>query len=40
MPCMRSIPPTSNANLMALLMRRELDKEGHFQIRWGEQMIA
>lgn len=27
-------------NLMALLMRRELDKEGHFQIRWGEQMIA
>ena len=27
-------------NLMALLMRRELDEEGHFQIRWGEQLIA
>lgn len=27
-------------NLMALLMRRELDEEGHFQIRWGEQKIA
>lgn len=27
-------------NLMSLLMRRELDEEGHFQIRWGEQMIA
>ncbi|MBM6721552.1 SNF2-related protein [Pseudoflavonifractor phocaeensis] len=27
-------------NLMALLMRREMDEEGHFQIRWGEQMIA
>ena len=27
-------------NLMALLMRREVDKEGRFQIRWGEQMIA
>lgn len=24
-------------NLMALLMRRELDKEGHFQIRWGSR---
>ena len=27
-------------NLMSLLMRRELDDEGHFQIRWGEQLIA
>ena len=27
-------------NLKALLMRREADKEGHFQIRWGEQQIA
>lgn len=27
-------------NLMALLMRREKDDEGHFQIRWGEQQIA
>ena len=27
-------------NLMALLMRRELDEEGHFQIRWGKQLIA
>ena len=27
-------------NLMSLLMRRELDEEGHFQIRWGAQMIA
>ncbi len=27
-------------NLMSLLMRRELDEEGHFQIRWGEQQIA
>ena len=27
-------------NLKALLMRREMDKEGHFQIRWGEQQIA
>lgn len=27
-------------NLLALLMRREVDKEGHFQIRWGEQSIA
>lgn len=27
-------------NLLALLMRRELDEEGKFQIRWGEQMIA
>lgn len=27
-------------NLLALLMCREVDKEGHFQIRWGEQSIA
>lgn len=27
-------------NLLELLMRRELDEEGHFQIRWGEQLIA
>ncbi len=27
-------------NLMALLMRRELDEKGHFQIRWGKQLIA
>ena len=27
-------------NLLALLMRREEDEEGHFQIRWGEQKIA
>ncbi len=27
-------------NLLALLMRREKDEEGHLQIRWGEQMIA
>ena len=27
-------------NLLALLMRREMDKEGKFQIRWGEQKIA
>lgn len=27
-------------NLLALLMRREQDDEGHFEIRWGEQMIA
>ena len=27
-------------NLLAFLMRREKDKEGKFQIRWGEQMIA
>ncbi len=27
-------------NLLALLMRREVDEEGKFQIRWGEQMIA
>ena len=27
-------------NLLALLMRRETDNEGKFQIRWGEQMIA
>jgi len=27
-------------NLLALLMRREMDDEGKFQIRWGEQKIA
>lgn len=27
-------------NLLSLLMRREQDKEGKFQIRWGEQKIA
>ena len=27
-------------NLLALLMRREVDKEGNFQIRWGEQKVA
>lgn len=27
-------------NLLALLMRREEDKEGRFHIRWGEQEIA
>ena len=27
-------------NLLALLMRRETDKDGKFQIRWGEQKIA
>lgn len=27
-------------NLLALLMRREVDKEGKFQIRWGEQKIV
>ena len=27
-------------NLLALLMRREVDKEGKFHIRWGEQKIA
>ncbi len=27
-------------NLLALLMRREEDEEGRFQIRWGEQNIA
>ena len=27
-------------NLLALLMRREEDDEGNFQIRWGEQKIA
>lgn len=27
-------------DLLALLMRREADEEGHFQIRWGEQKIA
>lgn len=27
-------------NLLSLLMRREKDKEGNFQIRWGEQRIA
>lgn len=27
-------------NLLAQLMHREKDEDGHFQIRWGEQMIA
>lgn len=27
-------------NLLALLLRREKDENGHLQIRWGEQMIA
>lgn len=27
-------------DLLALLMRREIDDEGRFQIRWGEQNIA
>ena len=27
-------------NLLALLMRREMDDEGKFHIRWGEQKIA
>lgn len=27
-------------DLLSLLLRRELDDEGHFQIRWGEQQIA
>ena len=27
-------------DLLALLMRREEDDEGHFHIRWGEQKIA
>ena len=27
-------------NLLALLMRREIDKDGKFQIRWGKQKIA
>ena len=27
-------------NLLALLMRREVDEEGKFQIRWGDQQIA
>ena len=27
-------------NLLSLLSRREKDKDGHFQIRWGEQDIA
>ena len=27
-------------NLLALLMRREIDDEGKFHIRWGEQKIA
>ena len=27
-------------DIMTLLMRREADDEGHFHIRWGEQMIA
>ena len=27
-------------DILKLLMRREEDEKGHFQIRWGEQMIA
>lgn len=27
-------------NLMSLLMHREKDDEGHFNIRWGNQLIA
>lgn len=27
-------------DLLSLMMRREVDDEGHFQIRWGEQQIA
>ena len=27
-------------DILSLLMKREQDEEGHFQIRWGEQMIA
>ena len=27
-------------NLLPLLMRREKDEDGRFQIRWGEQKIA
>ncbi len=27
-------------DLLSLMMRRELDEDGRFQIRWGEQKIA
>ena len=27
-------------NLLALLMQKGVDKEGNFQIHWGEQQIA
>ncbi len=27
-------------DLLSLLMRRELDENGHFEIRWGKQKIA
>ncbi len=27
-------------DLLSLMMRREVDEEGHFHIRWGEQKIA
>ncbi len=27
-------------NLLSLLMRKGVDKDGHLQIRWGEQKIA
>ena len=27
-------------DILSLLMKREKDDEGHFEIRWGEQMIA
>ncbi len=27
-------------DLLSLLMRRELDENGHFEIRWGKQKIT
>ena len=27
-------------NLLSLLMRKGVDEDGHFQIRWGEQKIV
>lgn len=27
-------------DLLAALSHREKDEDGHFQIRWGEQLIA
>jgi len=27
-------------DLMSMLMRREVDENGHFEIRWGKQKIA
>ncbi len=27
-------------DLLALLMEKGVDKDGRFEIRWGEQMIA